>query len=54
MASLIKATSDKTQAPKSLQEQMPATEVEEKKCGCQKEIDGLMEHIRELEERREV
>ena len=34
--------------------QMPVMEVEERKCGCQKKIDGLLERIRQLEERREM
>ena len=53
-ASPIETKSDKTQAPESLQAQMPAMEVEERQCGCQKEIDGLLERIRQLEERREL
>ena len=50
----IETKSDKTPAPESLQVQMPAMEVEERQCGCQKEIDGLLERIRQLEERREM
>ena len=53
-ASPIETKSDKTQAPESLQVQMPAMEVEERQCGCQKEIDGLLERIRQLKERREI
>ena len=52
--SLIEAKSDKTQASESLQVQMPVMEAEERKCGCQKKIDGLLERIRQLEERREM